>query len=102
MKNLKDKVVVISGAGSGIGRALAIQMAKEGTKLALNDCNEIALKETISLIENQAVFSEVADVSDRETIERFAQNVIKAYGKVDVVINNAGVALGKKDVIETA
>jgi len=102
MKNLKDKVVVISGAGSGIGRALAIQMAKEGSKLALNDCNEVALKETISFIENQAVYSEVADVADREKIEHFAQNVIKAYGKVDVVINNAGVALAGKELTATA
>lgn len=102
MKNLQDKVVVISGAGSGIGRALALQMAKEGAKLALNDCNEIALKETISLIENPVVYSEVLDVADKEKIERFAQNVVEAYDKVDVVINNAGVALAGKDALATA
>lgn len=102
MKNLKNKIVVITGAGSGIGRALAIEFAKEGAKLALNDFDEKGLKETLSLLEKIEVFSEVFDVSNREAFYGFSYKVIDKFKAVDVVINNAGVSLGKQNVMQTS
>jgi len=96
MKNFKDKVVVITGAGSGMGRALAINFSKMGALLALNDFNEKGLNETKTLLNPSVkVFSKVFDVSNKEEMYKFADNVIAQYGKVDVMINNAGVAMAR-------
>lgn len=93
MKQIKDKVVVITGAGSGIGRALAQDFAKRGAKLALNDFKEDTLLETIaSLAPSTPVFYAVFDVSDEKKMQAFAKDVDQKYNQVDIVINNAGVA----------
>lgn len=99
MQNFKDKIVVITGAGSGIGRALALAFAQQGAKLALNDYQADSLYETQKLIEQQnaqKVFCSVFDVSDKASVFAFAEEVVKHFGAVDVVINNAGVSLGKE------
>ncbi|HFC12752.1 MAG TPA: SDR family oxidoreductase [Anaerolineae bacterium] len=96
MKNFTDKVVVITGAGSGIGRALAIEFKKLGAKLALNDFNQTTLLETVALLngtENN-IFHAAFDVSDRTAMFAFAENSIAHFKAVDVVINNAGLAHG--------
>lgn len=97
MKSIKNKVIVITGAGSGIGRALAELCAAEGALLALNDFNKESLAETVSIVKNlcKDVFSRDFDVSKKEDFHQFADDVIEYFGHVDVVINNAGVALGK-------
>lgn len=96
MKSLKDKVVVITGAGSGIGRALAVEAAREGSLLAISDVNEAGLAETVELVK-QAGSGEVKadrlDVADRAAFEAYAAGVVEHFGRVNVVINNAGVAL---------
>ncbi|HEY0889146.1 MAG TPA: SDR family NAD(P)-dependent oxidoreductase [Nocardioides sp.] len=96
MKSLKDKVVVITGAGSGIGRALAVEAAREGSLLAISDVNEAGLAETVELVK-QAGSGEVKadrlDVADRAAFESYAAGVVEHFGRVNVVINNAGVAL---------
>ena len=90
MKNLKNKIVVITGAGSGIGRSLAVKLHEKGVMLALNDFNKNSLKETIKLIGSTSeIYSEIFDVSNKEDFDQFAKNVIQHYKKVDVVINNA-------------
>lgn len=96
MKTFKDKVVVVTGVGSGIGRALAKALHAKGAKLALNEFNAETLAETISLIggPSDTIYSENFDVSDREKFYAFAENVKSHFGKVDGIINNAGVALG--------
>ena len=92
MKTFKDKVVVVTGVGSGIGRALAVHLDKLGAKLAINDYNETSLHSTVSILK-QKPFSEHFDVSDKEAFYRFSKNVYNHFGQVDCVINNAGVAL---------
>ena len=96
MKSLKDKVVVITGAGSGIGRALALDLAGRGALLALSDVDEEGLAETVRLAEKAGapeVRSDRLDVADREAFAAYADAVVEQLGRVNVVVNNAGVAL---------
>lgn len=96
MKIFQDKVVAITGAGSGIGQALAIQFAKEKAKLALNDSNAKTLAATIQQLPKETkVYQAIFDVSKKEEVLQFAQNVNTEFGKVDILINNAGVAISK-------
>ena len=103
MKSLNDKVVVITGAGSGIGRALALNIGGKGAHLALSDVNEAGLAETKALVEAaggaKAVRTDKLDVADRAAFTAYAASVAEQFGKVNVVINNAGVALAG-DVID--
>lgn len=97
MKSFQDKVVVITGAGSGIGRALATAFAEEGAHLALNDYNAATLEETRLLLTDKArIFTSVFDVAERTAMQNFASEVIAEFGQVDVVINNAGLTLGAR------
>lgn len=100
MKSFKKKVVVITGAGSGIGRALAQNFAKKGAYLAISDKNEKGLAETAELCKTTQVYTEIFDVSKKEEFRKFAKNVVKEYGRADVIINNAGVALGKSTLLD--
>jgi short-subunit dehydrogenase len=96
MKTLKDKVVVITGAGSGIGRALAVDIAGRGALLALSDVNEAGLAETVSLAKAAGaveVRSDLLDVADRAAFQAYADEIVAHFDAVNVVINNAGVAL---------
>jgi NAD(P)-dependent dehydrogenase (short-subunit alcohol dehydrogenase family) len=99
MKNFENKVVVITGVGSGIGRALAVEFYKLGAKLAINDCNVASLLETVELVGGNAVFYKAFDVSDKIAFYAFAESVIAHYGQVDVVVNNAGVAIAKLSAV---
>jgi len=101
MKNLNSKVAVITGAGSGIGRALAARLAAEGCRLALSDVNETGLAETVDSLNlpDDRVISHRLDVSDRQAVEQHAADIMAAYGQVDIVINNAGIA--SKGYIDT-
>ena len=94
MHSLKNNVVVLTGAGSGIGRALALQLAARGAKLALSDIDAAALKETSSLLPHrcEARLYEL-DVSRREAVFAHAEQVRSDFGSVDVVVNNAGVTI---------
>jgi NADP-dependent 3-hydroxy acid dehydrogenase YdfG len=96
MKNLSDKVVVITGAGSGIGRALALNLTRKGSILALSDVDEAGLAETVDLVKGagaREVRSDRLDVADRTAFEAYADAVAEQFGRVNVVVNNAGVAL---------
>ncbi|MCO5319685.1 MAG: NAD(P)/FAD-dependent oxidoreductase [Microthrixaceae bacterium] len=96
LDNLAGRVAAITGAGSGIGRALAVQLSREGCHLALCDVDEVGLAETVTLCEGAGVkvTSRRLDVSDREAVFAWADEVVAHHGAVNVVVNNAGVALG--------
>lgn len=96
MQSFRNKVAVITGAGSGIGRALAQQLSREGAHLALSDINQQSLEETRSLLTgNGNVTLAALNVADRDAFARYTQQVVSDHGQVDVVINNAGVALAE-------
>jgi NADP-dependent 3-hydroxy acid dehydrogenase YdfG len=96
MKSFANKVAVITGAGSGIGRALAQQLNSEGALLALSDVNEQGLEETkASLKGSEKVTLTKLDVADRSAWEQYTQNTISEFGHVDMLFNNAGVALAQ-------
>lgn len=98
MKNFTDKVVVVTGAGSGMGRAYALEFAKLGAKLALNDCDATALQVTLDQLGSTTVHSEVFDVSKADAMTTFADNVKSKLGNAHVVINNAGIEGAVKPV----
>ncbi|MDP2774425.1 MAG: SDR family NAD(P)-dependent oxidoreductase [Nocardioides sp.] len=96
MKTLDAKVVVITGAGSGIGRALALDLARRGSLLAISDVDEAGLAETVEQVKAAGaheVRSDRLDVADRAAFTAYAAAVAEHFGRVNVVINNAGVAL---------
>ncbi|HEY9841886.1 MAG: SDR family NAD(P)-dependent oxidoreductase [Candidatus Sericytochromatia bacterium] len=94
MKDLKDRVVVITGAASGIGRALALQFYAAGCRLALADINLRALQQLAqSLPPGPKVTIEALNVSDREAMYVYAEQVMQDHGQVDILINNAGVTV---------
>ena len=95
MRTLDGKVVVITGAGSGIGRALALDVAGRDALVAVCDWNEAGLAETVELLKNawaREVRSDVLDVSDRAGFAAYALAVNDQFGRVNVVVNNAGVS----------
>lgn len=96
MKNLRDRVAVVTGAASGIGQALAENLAASGCRLALSDINEAGLEEVAERLRGNGhnVFAEQLDVADRDAVYAHAERVKAHFGEVHVVINNAGVALG--------
>ncbi len=95
MQNLQGRTAAITGAGSGIGRALAQNLAGKGCDLALSDIDEVGLAETVRLVgAGRKVTSQRLDVADRSAMEAWADTVVADHGTVNLIINNAGVALG--------
>lgn len=93
MKTDRNTVAVVTGAASGIGRALAQRLAADGASLAIADLNESGLQETAGMIRDSNVSVHRLDVSDREQYSAFVDDVLRHHGRVNLVINNAGVAL---------
>lgn len=95
MKELRGRVAVVTGAASGIGRALAVELAREGCALAISDVDAAGLEETRVLAEAEgaAVHSALVDVAVREAVYAHADEVVAALGKVNLVVNNAGVGV---------
>jgi NAD(P)-dependent dehydrogenase (short-subunit alcohol dehydrogenase family) len=114
--NFRDRVTVITGAGSGIGRAIALCVARRGGHLALADIDETGLSQTQALTQTLAQTAAAAaavagvrvsthrlDVADRQAVAALPAGVLKVHGRVDLLINNAGVALGGNfDVVSEA
>jgi NAD(P)-dependent dehydrogenase (short-subunit alcohol dehydrogenase family) len=97
MKTFGGRVAAVTGAGSGIGRALARELAVRGAHLALSDINEAGLAETMMLCETAAaaakITSQRVDVADRDAVYAWADQVAADHGRVNLIFNNAGVAL---------
>ena len=92
---LKDKVALITGAGSGIGRQAAVLFAKEGAAVVAVDVNEGAAREVIKALSNGIAVA--ADVSKSADCQRMVAEAEKAFGKLDVLFNNAGIMDSRDD-----
>ena len=92
MSGIKNKVVIITGASSGLGEATARRLAESGAKLMLAARREDRLKELVAAIEQNGGTAtyQVTDVAERQQVEALAQATRDAYGHIDVMINNAG------------
>lgn len=98
MRDVSGKVAAITGAGSGIGRALAVELANRHCLLALSDVDDVGLRETVAMIEQRGlagvhVAGAHVDVADRDAVDAWADRVVEEFGRVHLVVNNAGVAL---------
>ncbi|MGB9191479.1 MULTISPECIES: SDR family NAD(P)-dependent oxidoreductase [unclassified Acinetobacter] len=96
MKNFKNKVAAITGAGSGIGQQLAVLLAKQGCHLSLSDVNEQGLAKTVELVKDSHVRVTIkkVNVAKLEEVRDWAAETVKDHGSVNMIFNNAGVALG--------
>ena len=97
MTPVAGKVTAVTGAGSGIGRALAVELAARGARLAISDRNELGLEETARLVGERGatVHSRILDVGDRDAFSEYAEAVAGEYGVVHQIYNNAGIAFSR-------
>ncbi len=104
MEQFSGKVAAITGAGSGIGRGLALELAADGCHLALSDVDDAGLAETVAMVERATggsaggrsgvkVSSARVDVIDRDAVDAWAATTVDEFGQVNLIFNNAGVAL---------
>ncbi len=97
MTRLNDKVAIVTGAGSGIGRASAIALARNGARLALTDANRDGLAETVTGVKEVGgpVVDVSGDIVDPATIDQLATAALDAFGRIDVLDNNVGIVVAK-------
>ncbi len=95
MRSFKDKVSVVTGGGSGMGRELALQLAAEGAVVAVVDNSDVRAKETASVITKAggSAMAYVVDVADRDQVNTLARAVQAEHGPADILINNAGILM---------
>ncbi|PWA10373.1 short-chain dehydrogenase [Pueribacillus theae] len=91
---LENKVAVITGGGGGIGRATAIRFSKEGANVMVADMNEETGQETAQMIRDNGGHAEFlrTDVTEPEQVEQLVKKAVDTYGKIDIMVNNAGIS----------
>jgi NADP-dependent 3-hydroxy acid dehydrogenase YdfG len=96
MEELSKKIAIITGAGTGIGQGVALQLASEGTKVVICGRRESRLEEVLGAIRDQGGegLAYQADVSDAEDVDHLVRKTQQAYGDIDILINNAGIGGG--------
>jgi NAD(P)-dependent dehydrogenase (short-subunit alcohol dehydrogenase family) len=102
MPLLGDKVAIITGGGSGIGREIALCLAREGARVTIAGRSPNSLKKTLSELEGvgACAISAEADVSKQTDCKRMVERTVEAFGRIDVLVNNAGIAGPTKDTID--
>src|SRR5678815_4912493 len=92
---LKDNVAIITGAGQGIGQATAVKFAREGAKVAVCDINQASVEGTVNLVLDAGgeALGFVVDVTEKASIARMVEGVMARWGRVDTLVNNAGICL---------
>ena len=99
MKDFEGRVAAITGAGSGIGRALADALARRGAHLSLGDIDDEGLAETVAQCQTHGgvrIRAQYLDVADRAAVYDWADHVVADHGKVNLIINNAGSHLARQ------
>jgi all-trans-retinol dehydrogenase (NAD+) len=99
-KSVKGQHIYITGAGSGLGRGMALKFAKRGANLTISDINEVGLNETKQMIKTETgsdtnILALQLDISNRQAIADSAKTCVQKFGDVDILINNAGLVQGK-------
>jgi 3-oxoacyl-[acyl-carrier protein] reductase len=94
MKKLDGKVALVTGSGRGIGQAIALKLAQEGAKVVLNDIDEAPAAETVAAIKalGSDAIAVVGDVTAKDFGDRFIKAALEHYGRIDIIVNNAGYA----------
>ncbi len=101
MKKYEGKVAIVTGAASGIGRALSEKLARQGANVTLTDVNSDLLREATASItaSGGSAKSSVLDVSDRNAVEKLIKDTVSEHGRLDYLFNNAGIAVGGEGVV---
>ena len=100
MSLLSGKVCIVTGAGQGLGRAIAVEMSREGAILALVERNPHTLAETAGLLGNATFSTHAFDVTDYEAYAAAVQDIHSRHGRIDVLVNNAAINPATKSILD--